>query len=76
MAIARNDKIVAAALALLLSTAGTALGNPGNSDTSVTGAIAATSAPSSDADLNSRIPLPDPLDVRDTLREAIEGGGE
>jgi murein L,D-transpeptidase YcbB/YkuD len=64
MAIARHDEILAAALALLLSAAGTALAAPDNSDTkaSVTETVAAAS-PSSDADLNSRIPLPEPLNV-------------
>ncbi len=59
---ARHDEILAAALALLLSTAGTALAAPENADaTSVTGTVAA--AAPADAELNSRIPLPDPLDV-------------
>jgi L,D-transpeptidase YcbB len=62
MAIARHE-ILAAGLALLLSTTA-AVAAPDNSDTkaSVTGTVAAAT-PSSDADLNSRIPLPDPLDV-------------
>lgn len=59
---ARHDEILAAALALLLSTAGTALAAPENADaTNVSGTVAA--AAPADAELNSRIPLPDPLDV-------------
>ena len=61
MRIARNDQALAAALALLLTTAGTAVAAPDSSGTSVTGTVAA--AQPSEADLNSRIPLPDPLDV-------------
>ncbi|MEA2985297.1 MAG: L,D-transpeptidase YcbB, partial [Alphaproteobacteria bacterium] len=63
MRIARNDQALAAALALLLTTAGTAVAAPDNSGTkaSVIGTVAA--AQPSEADLNSRIPLPDPLDV-------------
>src|SRR4051812_33445474 len=65
MAIARHDEILAATLVLLLSTAGTALAAPENADvpTSVTGTVAAASPASPDADLNSRIPLPEPLNV-------------
>ena len=63
MRIARNDEVLAATLALLL-TAGTATAAPENSDpqANVTGTVAAASSPS-DADLNARIPLPDPLTV-------------
>ena len=61
MRIARNDQVLAAALALLLTTAGTAVAAPDSSGRSVTGTAAA--AQPSEADLNSRIPLPEPLDV-------------
>jgi murein L,D-transpeptidase YcbB/YkuD len=61
MTIARNHEVLAAALALLLTTAGTAAAAPSDATANVTGTVAAT--PSSDADLNSRIPLPDPLNV-------------
>jgi L,D-transpeptidase YcbB len=63
MRIARNDQALAAALALLLTTAGTAVAAPDNAETraSVTGTV--TPAQPSEADLNSRIPLPDPIDV-------------
>jgi len=61
MRIARHDQALAAALALLLTTAGTAVAAPDSSGTSVTGTVAAGQP--SEADLNSRIPLPDPLDV-------------
>jgi murein L,D-transpeptidase YcbB/YkuD len=64
MRITRNDQVLAAALAILLTTVGTGIAAPQNSDVkgdaSATGTVAA--APS-DADLNSRIPLPDPLNV-------------
>ena len=63
MAMGRNDQTLAAALALLLTTAGPALAAPENSEAqaSVTGTVAASS--SSDAELNARIPLPDPVNV-------------
>jgi murein L,D-transpeptidase YcbB/YkuD len=62
MTIARNDKILAGVLAMLLSTVGTTLAAQENPD--ATANVAGTVvAPSSDAELNSRIPLPDPLDV-------------
>jgi murein L,D-transpeptidase YcbB/YkuD len=65
MAKVRNDQVLAAALALLLTTAGTALATPENSDANADASVTATvaSAQPSDAELNSRIPLPDPLDV-------------
>jgi murein L,D-transpeptidase YcbB/YkuD len=54
----RKDRVLAAAtLALLLTTAGTAIAAPDNSIT--TGTIAQPS----EADLNARIPLPEPADV-------------
>ncbi len=59
MRIARNDRVLAATLALLLSTtAVTVVSAQEKSDT--TGTVTATQ---SDSDLNARIPLPDPLNV-------------
>ena len=61
MRIARNDQVLAAALAVLLTAAGTAAAAPDDKKASVTGT--ASAAQPSEADLNSRIPLPEPLDV-------------
>jgi murein L,D-transpeptidase YcbB/YkuD len=61
MAIARNDKIFTAALALLLTTAGVALGDP--EQAGITGTVTPASPRSAEVDLNSRIPLPEPLNL-------------
>jgi murein L,D-transpeptidase YcbB/YkuD len=61
MGIVRNDQVLAAALAVLLTTAGTAGAAPDNADVKAPATIA--SAQPSDAELNARIPLPDPLNV-------------
>ena len=61
MRIARNDQVLAAALAVLLIAAGTAAAAPDDKKASVTGT--ASAAQPSEADLNLRIPLPEPLDV-------------
>jgi murein L,D-transpeptidase YcbB/YkuD len=59
MRIARKDGVLASALALLL--AGTAGTLAQTSDASSTGTV--TAAPSAEAELNNRIPLPEPLNV-------------
>jgi len=57
----QNHNVLAAALALLLTTAGTAWGIT-NVSTTATGPAAGAAKPS-DTDLNARIPLPEPLNM-------------
>jgi hypothetical protein len=60
MRIARKDEVLAGTLALLLTAAGTTVTAAQNSEANVTGTVA---TPSAEAELNSRIPLPEPLNV-------------
>lgn len=63
MGTVRYDQVLAAALALLLTTAGTAGAAPDNAGGKAPAEAKTASAQPSETDLNSRIPLPDPLNM-------------
>jgi murein L,D-transpeptidase YcbB/YkuD len=63
MGTVRKDQVLAAALTLVLTAAGTAGAAPENTDLKARGGATVASALPSDSELNSRIPLPEPLNV-------------